>query len=191
MQRVVLVPHDPRWAEEFARESSALSEAMGELLLEIHHIGSTAISGIRAKPNIDILAVVSNIVRLGEASPRWEALGYESMGEFGIPGRRYFRKDDSGGNRTHQIHTFQIGSPQIDRHLAFRDFLRAHREDASLYEALKLRLADLHPEDIEAYASGKDEFVKEIVTQAASWRKWKGWSRAMADPQREERDDRP
>jgi GrpB-like predicted nucleotidyltransferase (UPF0157 family) len=156
------------------RQSLVLSAAMGALLLEIHHIGSTAIPGIRAKPVIDILAVVSDIARLDEASPRWEALGYESMGEFGIPGRRYFRKDDAAGKRTHQIHAFQTGSPQIDRHLAFRDFLRAHPEDAIRYEALKLRLAELHPEDIEAYASRKDEFVKEVVARAGAWRKSKG-----------------
>jgi GrpB-like predicted nucleotidyltransferase (UPF0157 family) len=167
MQRVFLVPHDPRWAEEFARESAALAQAIAPLPVTLHHIGSTAIPGIRAKPIIDILAVFSDVAVPDEESHRWQALGYEALGEFGILGRRYFRKDDAAGNRTHQIHAFGSGSPQIDRHLLFRDFLRAHSEYAGRYEALKLRLAELHPEDVEAYACGKDDFVKEILARAA------------------------
>lgn len=143
---------------------------MGNLLVTMHHIGSTAIPGIRAKPIIDMLAAVSDVAGLDELSPRLLALGYEAMGEFGIPGRRYFRKDDDAGNRTHQIHAFQIGSPQLDRHLAFRDFLRVHPDYASQYDALKCRLAESFPADIASYTDGKDEFIKEMDVRAASWR---------------------
>ena len=107
VQRVFLVPRDARWAEEFSRESSVVAGAIGDLLIAMHHIGSTAIPGIHAKPIIDILAVVSDVALLDESRPQMEALGYEAMGEFGISGRRYFRKDDACGNRTHQIHAFQ------------------------------------------------------------------------------------
>jgi GrpB-like predicted nucleotidyltransferase (UPF0157 family) len=168
--RVFVVPYDPKWPEEFARESPAVAVALGDLLLAIHHIGSTAIPGIHAKPIIDMLAVVRAIEAVDRRNVELQALGYEAMGEFGIPGRRYFRKNDAAGNRTHQIHTFQAGSPQIERHLAFRDFLRAHGEFADQYVALKRRLADLHPTDVEAYASGKDEFIKEMLARAAIWR---------------------
>ncbi|HMD54213.1 MAG TPA: GrpB family protein, partial [Phycisphaerae bacterium] len=99
-----------------------------------------------------------------------QALGYIAMGEYGIPGRRYFRKDDAAGNRTHQIHTFQTGSPQIERHLAFRDFMSTHGEYANQYAALKRRLAEQHPDDIEAYMDGKDEFIKQMDIKAAAWR---------------------
>ena len=171
VQRVFLVPHDPRWAEEFSRESSVVAGAIGDLLIAMHHIGSTAIPGIDAKPIIDMLAVVSDVALLDESRPQMEALGYEAMGEFGISGRRYFRKNDACGNRTHQIHAFQTGSPQIERHLAFRDFLRAHPDRAKQYEALKRRLAELHPTDIASYTDGKDEFIKEMDARAAAWRK--------------------
>jgi GrpB-like predicted nucleotidyltransferase (UPF0157 family) len=169
-RRVLLVPHNIHWADEFGRESAVVAGAMGDLLAAIHHIGSTAIPGIRAKPVIDILAVVRDVGRLDERNPQWQALGYEAMGEFGIPGRRYFRKDDAAGSRTHQVHAFQAGSPQIERHLAFRDFLRAHRECALQYESLKLRLAELFPADIASYTDGKDEFIKEMDAKAAAWR---------------------
>ena len=163
------MPHDPRWPEEYARESSRIAEALGELRVEIHHIGSTAIPGIRAKPIIDMLAVVTDVSLLDGKSPQFEALGYEAIGEFGIPGRRYFRKSDAGGNRTHQIHAFQQGSPQIERHLAFRDYLIAHPRRAREYESLKERLAQLYPTDIESYADGKDEFIRGIDARAAAW----------------------
>jgi GrpB-like predicted nucleotidyltransferase (UPF0157 family) len=142
---------------------------MGSLLVAIHHIGSTAIPGMHAKPVIDMLAAVRDVSLLDEINPRLEGLGYEAMGEFGIPARCYFRKDGCDGNRTHQIHAFQVGSPQITRHLAFRDFMRAHHGYANQYNALKHRLAELHPADIASYTDGKDAFIKEMDARAGSW----------------------
>ncbi len=169
-QRVYLEPYDPRWAAEFAREAAAVEGALGEVLFAIHHIGSTAIPGICAKPIIDILAVVRDVTLLDERAKEMEALGYEAMGEFGIPGRRYFRKDNTAGVRTHQIHAFRDGSHQIQRHLAFRDFLNHHPDCAERYDALKRRLAELHPADVSGYTEGKDEFIAEMDARAAAWR---------------------
>jgi GrpB-like predicted nucleotidyltransferase (UPF0157 family) len=167
---VYLVAYDPGWAAEFARESVAVRAAMGATTVELHHIGSTAIPDICAKPIIDLLAAVADLRALDDRSAQMQALGYEVMGEFGIPGRRYFRKDDAAGERTHQIHAFQAGSPQIARHLAFRDFLRAHAGHAREYETLKLQLATLHPLDISSYADGKDAFIRDMDARAAAWR---------------------
>src|SRR5262245_55708594 len=101
VQRVFVLPHDPRWADEFTGGSFVVAGALGELLQVSHHIGSTAIPGICAKPIIDMLVVVSDLAVLDERTARMEALGYEALGEFGIAGRRYFRKDGQDGNRTH------------------------------------------------------------------------------------------
>lgn len=144
---------------------------MGGTILAVHHIGSTAIPGIQAKPIIDLLAVVDDLGALDERRAQMEALGYEVMGEFGIPGRRYFRKDNAAGARTHQIHAFEEGSPQIERHLAFRDFMRAHPGHAREYETLKQQLAALHPLDISSYADGKDAFIRDMDARAAAWRR--------------------
>jgi GrpB-like predicted nucleotidyltransferase (UPF0157 family) len=168
-QRIHLLPHDPLWAQAFTREAALILKALSTALSAIHHIGSTALPGIHAKPIIDILAVTSDLSLLDNTAPSLEALGYESLGEFGIPGRRYFRKDNPAGERTHQFHAFQIGSPQIARHLAFRDFLRAHPEDARNYDELKQRLAKLHPNDISAYTDGKDVFIQDIDSRAARY----------------------
>ena len=90
------------------------------------------------------------------------------MGEFGIPGRRYYRK--GGENRTHQIHAFSEEDHwNIDRHLAVRDYLRAHPKEAKLYGDLKQRLAQQFPEDIERYCDGKDAFVKALEKRAYAW----------------------
>jgi len=91
------------------------------------------------------------------------------MGEFGIPGRRYFRKNDAMGNRTHQIHAFEVGSSGAVRHLAFRDYLIAHPEAAQAYGALKEQLAAQHPVDFEAYMDGKNAFIQENEAKAVVW----------------------
>jgi GrpB-like predicted nucleotidyltransferase (UPF0157 family) len=92
--RVEVVPHNPTWRNEFERESKQVTLALGENVVAVHHIGSTAIPNIYAKPVIDLLVEVKNITQVDERNYAMEALGYEAMGEFGIPSRRYFRKDN-------------------------------------------------------------------------------------------------
>ena len=166
---VIVVPYDVRWPDAFAAASREIVDALADTLLEIHHIGSTSIPGMHAKPVVDMLAVVDDLAALDEPSPAMAALGYEAMGEFGIAGRRYFRRSDPAGRRTHQVHAFARGSPHITRHLAFRDFMCAHEEHAAQYAALKRRLAAAHPNDIEAYMDGKDAFIREMEVRALAW----------------------
>ncbi len=90
---VRVVPYDPDWPVAFAVEAESIRGALRDAPVEVHHIGSTAIPGIFAKPIIDILLVVPSLELLDSQVPLIEALGYESLGEFGIAGRRYFRKD--------------------------------------------------------------------------------------------------
>ena len=114
---VRVVPYRPEWPLLFAQEAEKIGKAFGAELLAVHHIGSTSVEGLAAKPIIDILAVVRDVNAIDTFAPAMEALGYEAMGEFGIPGRRYYRK--GGENRTHQIHAFSEEDHwNIDRHLA-------------------------------------------------------------------------
>src|SRR5687768_14655919 len=138
---IVLAPHSATWAAAFECEASAVLDALADALIELHHIGSTAIPGIVAKPVIDMLGIVPALDVLDARAHRLAAHGYEALGEFGIPGRRYFRKDSVDGARTHQLHAFAAGSPEIQRHLDFRDYLRAFPAAAAGYGALKQRLA--------------------------------------------------
>ena len=169
-RRVVVVPYESGWPQAFEQARDEAVPALGPNLLAIHHIGSTAIPGIHAKPVIDMLAVVADLAAVDERNVAMERLGYQPMGEFGIEGRRYFRRDDPAGRRTHQIHAFAEGSPHVARHLAFRDFLRAHPTVAGQYGTLKQALAAAHPFDIEAYMDGKDGFIKEVERRAVGWR---------------------
>jgi GrpB-like predicted nucleotidyltransferase (UPF0157 family) len=167
---IVLAPHDPAWVVEFGREASAIRAALVDLEVELHHIGSTAVSGLTAKPVIDILLVVASLAALDAKADRLGNLGYRGRGEFGVPGRRYFQKTRDDGVRTHQIHAYAAGDDAIRRHLDFRDFLRAHPIVASAYARLKAELADKHGRDVEAYAEGKTAFVREVERMAAEWR---------------------
>lgn len=170
MKNVVVVPHDPRWRDAFEAEARDIAAALGENVVAIHHVGSTSIPGIHAKPVVDLLLEVKDVAELDARSPAMEALGYEVMGEYGIPGRRYFRKDDQEGTRTHHVHAFEAGSAEAVRHLAFRDYMIAHPADARRYSELKRRLAAEHPRNIDGYMDGKDGFIREMDRRAAEWR---------------------
>lgn len=113
---------------------------LGQRLTAIHHIGSTAVPGLAAKPVIDIMPVVRAVTEADECRADFEALGYEYLGEFGIPGRRYLRK--GGDERTHQMHIFASDDVHaIARHLAVRDYLRAIPPARRLTARSKLELA--------------------------------------------------
>jgi len=163
---VRVVPYDSHWPASYAAEAERICKAVGEVAVRIHHIGSTSVPGLSAKPIIDILLEVSDLAALDACSPTIEALGYEAMGELGIPGRRYFRRDNDFGERTHQIHAFAVSSEEIHRHLAFRDYLIAHPEIARAYGELKQELALRFPTDIDGYMDGKDSFVKRHEAEA-------------------------
>lgn len=156
---IVLVPYDARWPDLFAKERAAILQACGGAIRTVHHVGSTSIPGIIAKPVIDIMAVLPRHEDgLGCIAPMI-GLGYESRGEAGIPGRHFFRKGDP---RSHHVHMFADGHPEIGRHLRFRDYLRLDAEEARAYEALKRELAARFVDDVGAYADAKDEFCTRI-----------------------------
>lgn len=162
------MPQDPAWAGMFEAEAAALSSILEQEVVAIHHMGGTAIPGIKAKPIIDILIEVQKIEKIGDFNPQMSGLGYEARGEFGLPGRRYFTKN-RGLIRTHNVHIYQKDNPEIERHLAFRDYMISHPEDARAYSQLKEELAEKFPTDINRYMDGKDAFAKEIERKALVW----------------------
>jgi GrpB-like predicted nucleotidyltransferase (UPF0157 family) len=170
IRRVEVVQHDPNWYSLFDTESKQITTALGENVIAIHHIGSTSIETIYAKPIIDILVEVSSISKVDENNLQMQSLGYQCMSEFGINERRFFLKDNKAGVRTHHVHVFEADSPQVKRHLAFRDYLNSHIEDAQSYSTIKQSLANKYPHDIERYMDGKHEFIQEIDCKAAAWR---------------------
>ena len=105
---------------------------------------------------------------LDRSSAVLEGLGYEVMGAYGIDGRRYFRKTDANGRRSHHLHVFETGSPHLERHLAFRDYLRAHPDIAAEYANVKAALVE-KAVGSEAYMDGKAPFITRIEAQALLW----------------------
>jgi GrpB-like predicted nucleotidyltransferase (UPF0157 family) len=170
MPAVELHPHSPHWAQMAQSEIARLRAALGSALTAAHHIGSTSIAGIMAKPIIDLLPVASDLDSLDQNLPRVTSLGYECLGEFGLPGRRYCRRNDPvTGKRAYQLHFYAQGSPEIDRHVAFAHYLRAHPAIATEYEAEKIRAAALHPDNVLDYNDAKNDWIKRTEQDALRW----------------------
>ncbi len=166
--KIEVADYNPDWPELFEQESVKIKNMLKDELVNIFHIGSTAVPGLAAKPILDIMPVVKDIKAVDLYNSVFESLGYEAMGELDIPGRRYFRK--GGDNRTHQLHAFQYNDTHnILRHLVFRDYLREHPAVRDEYAALKFSLAGKYPDDIDGYCAEKDNFVKATEQKALTW----------------------
>lgn len=165
---VFIVPYDPEWPRLAALETMRLTGALGANLLRAEHMGSTSVPGLAAKPVIDLMPIVASLEDLDWQRPKVEALGYEWFGEFGIDGRRFCTLTRDGRRIAH-LHFFQQGSPHIARHLAFRDYMRAHPGAARAYEAEKRRAAMLHPHDSKGYNLEKWAWVAREEAKAMAW----------------------
>jgi GrpB-like predicted nucleotidyltransferase (UPF0157 family) len=165
---VVVVPYDPRWPALFEDERARIERAIGPWVEQIEHIGSTAVPGLAAKPVIDIMAGVGSLNDAPALVGRLTGIGYEYVPELErqMPSRRYFRKTREG-RRTHQVHLVDRSDAGFwDRHVLFRDHLRAHPEAAEAYARLKHELSGRLREDREAYTEAKTGFIHEIVRRA-------------------------
>jgi GrpB-like predicted nucleotidyltransferase (UPF0157 family) len=169
-RKVIVVPHDPNWRKQFQQEEISLREILGNEILLVHHIGSTSILTIHAKPIIDLLVEVKNIAKVDDFNPAFIEHNYIPMGEYTLPGRRFFVHGDMDV-RTANIHIYQFDNrPSIERHLNFRDYMIAHPDLAREYSELKIELAKRFPEDLEGYMDGKDGFIKENERKAGEWK---------------------
>lgn len=132
----------------------------------IEHIGSTSVPGLCAKPIVDIAVGVRKLELTDEQIAAMERLGYEYLGEYGLPGRLFFRK---GEPRTHNVHVVEHGGEHWERQLVFRDALRADPEERQRYDELKRRLAAAgHPR--EAYTELKTPFIRGVEARARARR---------------------
>ncbi len=162
--RIEIVPADPHWPAAFAIEAAHIRAALaphGEPAIE--HIGSTAVPGLAAKPVIDILLIEPDGTRWPRFVEPLRNLGYVLWADNPRRDRLFFVKGmpPYGAQRTHHAH---VRTPaDARRELAFRDWLRAHADDAARYVALKHELAAAHAADREAYTDGKTAFIEAIL----------------------------
>ena len=165
MQKIIISDYNPQWPALFEQERKALLNALQKWPIAIEHIGSTAVPGLSAKPVIDIMIGVNNLDEVdSEFIHALQSLGYEYVPEYEqeIPERRYFRKNNEHGIRTHQIHVAQKDSDFGSRHIFFRDYLRKNPEAVKEYDALKRELAQHHT-DTQEYARAKTAFIQKIL----------------------------
>lgn len=160
---IVLAPYDPSWPSQFAAARAEMLAACKGLMLDVHHVGSTSIAGTIAKPIIDMMPVLARHEDGLACIAPMAALGYVYRGERGIAGRHLFVRGDP---RSHNVHAFARDHPEVERHLLFRDYLRAHPDERAAYERLKRDLALKFAHDRQAYAEAKTPFCDRIVRLA-------------------------
>jgi GrpB-like predicted nucleotidyltransferase (UPF0157 family) len=162
---VKLVPYTVEWQRLFEKEKALLQTAVGDSVLDIQHVGSTAIPGMVAKPILDIGIAVTDFEEARTLVAPIGGLGYQYRGEFGIPRRHYFVK---GNPRTHHIHMVEISSRDWKNQLFFRDTLIQRPELAQEYVHLKNDLARRYAADRDAYLEGKAPFIERVLAMAGS-----------------------
>lgn len=160
---VVIVDYEPGWPRAFDEEKARLLAAIGPHIVGVEHVGSTAVPGLAAKPIIDILIGLRRLSDAVFCIPPLESMGYEYLPqrEMETPERKFLAKPRTKP-RSHHIHMVEVGSDFWERHLLFRDHLRANPDAAAEYEALKRDLAAKFGEDRDAYTEGKTEFIRRI-----------------------------
>jgi GrpB-like predicted nucleotidyltransferase (UPF0157 family) len=162
---VRIVPYDPSWPDRFDQEKALLEATVGRRTTGgIHHVGSTAVPGLDAKPVIDILIGVDSLTASRPCIESLSALGY-IYAPYRPDEMHWFCKP-SPNHRTHHLHLVPTGSTRYRDELAFRDALRADRALATEYRDLKRALAVEHEHDREAYTKAKGAFIRRVVLAA-------------------------
>ena len=164
---IIIVEYDPLWPILYEKEKAAILPAIGEFVLGIEHMGSTAVPGLPAKPLIDICIGLRQIDDAMKCVEPLKKLGYEYVPEYEkvLAERRYFRKGPPG-QRTYHLHMWKMNSEGWKSHLLFRNVLRTQPEVAREYLALKKKLAEKYGHDRPAYSDAKSEFVKSVLAKA-------------------------
>jgi|ERR1041385_4571429 GrpB-like predicted nucleotidyltransferase (UPF0157 family) len=171
MDEIEVVDYDPRWPELFAQEAERLRATLDpSLIMGLEHFGSTAVPDLSAKPIIDILIAVRS---LADAQASFveglRKLDYVCWAENPKTDRMFFVRGmpPFGPRRTHHVHVTEIHGEMWQR-LAFRDWLRAHPDEARSYGQLKRQLAAEHPANREAYTDAKSTFIESVMRKAIS-----------------------
>ena len=160
-KRVIVLPYDEKWKQDFIEIKNEIEAALGTIAISIEHVGSTSVEGLAAKPIIDIDVVVGkNDVQA--AIDALGTIGYIHEGNLGIEGREAFAYEGKEHLRTHHLYVCPEDSEELKRHLAFRDYLRTHKDAARKYSEVKLEAARLYPDDIEKYIEYKSPIIEEI-----------------------------
>ena len=161
-KRVVVTPYNEAWVDDFKKIQGELSEALGNLALRIEHVGSTSVRGLSAKPIIDIDVAIKDMTIFDHVKEALAGIGYHHEGDLGIPGREAFKYEGKEHLRKHHLYVCPEDSPELHRHLKFRDYLRSHPEAVEAYGRIKEEGAALYPEDMDKYIAHKAPVIQSI-----------------------------
>ena len=164
---VEMAEYDPEWPRLYEEEAARVHEALGGEVVAVEHMGSTAVPGLAGKPVIDISVGLGRLELSAAQITAMERLGYEYLGEYGLPGRLFFRKDEDG-RRTHHVHVVEHGGERWHHHRAFRDYLRVHPAEAEAYAAEKRRIA-AEATGLRDYWEQKQPYVDALFARAWAW----------------------
>lgn len=164
---MLVVPYSPEWPLLFERERQVLEDALGPAAEEIHHIGSTSVPGLPSKDTLDILVVARDVTLVLQREQALDDAGYHLRDAAG-PHRCFFRRLQDGRRRVH-LHVVELGHPEVDEYLLFRDFLRADSAACREYGESKVRLARTS-RDREEYVTTKEQHVAALLDRARAWR---------------------
>jgi GrpB-like predicted nucleotidyltransferase (UPF0157 family) len=160
---ITIVDYDPSWPGLFDREDQRIRAALGDRVIQLEHTGSTSVPGLAAKPVIDMTLIVPDSSDEASYVPDLEAVGYRLwIREPHWHQHRVFKGPDTNVN----LHTFSPGSPELERMVGFRDWLRTHDDDRDLYERTKRELASREWKFVQNYADAKTAVVEEIIARA-------------------------
>ena len=158
---VVVVPYDPAWEGTFRRIRERVVAALGDLVVGVEHVGSTAVPGLAAKPIVDVDVIVRRVEDVPQSIRALAAIGYAHLGDLGIAGREAFRAP--ADLPRHHLYLCAVATPELRAHLTFRDALRADPALAQRYADLKRALAERHRDDRDAYTEGKSAFIRSVL----------------------------
>jgi GrpB-like predicted nucleotidyltransferase (UPF0157 family) len=158
---VVIADYDPSWPATFQQLRERLVATLGPLAVAIEHVGSTAVPGLAAKPVVDLDVVIAERADLAAVIEQLRPLGYLHEGDLGVPGREAFTTP--AGAPPHHLYVCAMGTPALDRHVAFRDVLCADPDVARAYGDLKRTLAARLSDDRAGYTEAKSAFIEQVL----------------------------
>jgi len=163
--KVTVLPYDSAWAEAFLEISREVKAALGDLPMAIHHVGSTSVPGMSAKPIIDLDVEIRSMDDFSMVKARLAAIGYEHEGDLGIGGREAFCYNGKPALQKHHLYVCPSDSPELYRHLTFRNYLRGHPAAVAEYSRIKEEAALAFPDSIEDYMNCKAPCIEKLYRQ--------------------------
>ena len=163
--KVIVLPYDMAWKSAFESIKAELTDAVGDLAVDILHVGSTSVEGMSAKPCIDIDMVIKDYSVFDSVVSRLASIGYIHEGDLGIKDREAFKYSNKPHLMNHHLYVCPIYSEELRRHITFRDFLKSNAEATRKYSAVKEEAARLFPNDIDKYIQYKSPCIEDLYGQ--------------------------